>query len=98
MPLHPGRLFAFSVLIAGLGLCVAPARAADMDDYGYGWEQRGPDYGHWRHGEWNRGGWDDGAVRGAAAQPGYGGCYVVERPLRDGWGNIVDYRSVEVCE
>lgn len=85
MPLHRGRMLALSVLAGALGLGNVPARAADLDDDGYGWEQRGPDYGHWRHGEWDRGdrGYG-GAVRGAAAQPEDGGCYVVERPLRDG--------------
>jgi hypothetical protein len=102
MPLHPGKILGLAVLAGALGL--TPAGAADWDDYGYAREQPGGDYGHcrrsgWDRGGWDRRGWDDGgAVRGVAAQPGYGGCYVVERPIRDGWGNIVDYRRVEVCE
>jgi hypothetical protein len=99
MPLRLRKILALSVLAGAMGAGVGAAKAADLDDEGYGWEQRGPDDGHWRHGGWDRRGWDEsGAVRGAAAEPGFGGCYVVAHPVRDGWGTIVDYRRVEVCD
>ncbi|HEY8066050.1 MAG TPA: hypothetical protein VIF40_15185 [Methylosinus sp.] len=47
-----------------------------------------------------------GAIAGAAAQPhygygggyGYGGCYPANQPVVDGWGNVVAYRRVQVCD
>ena len=44
-----------------------------------------------------------GAVAAAASQPyygngyGYGGCYPANQPVVDGWGNVVAYRRVQVC-
>lgn len=54
-----------------------------------------------------------GAIAGAAAQqpyygpgyagagygyPAYGGCYLVDQPVTDGWGNFVGYQQTQVCE
>lgn len=96
MPVPFRKTIAIAVMAGVLGSGLAPAMAADWDDAGYGW---------------GRGGWDDdgsaaaavggfafGAVAGAAFQPRYGGCYAVTRPIYDYWGNVVDYRRVEVCE
>ncbi len=79
------------------------------DGWGDGdWGRRGWGYGSgWGYrGGWNNGaataalgGFALGAVAGAVAQPGYyGGCYVTRRPIVDYWGNVVSYRSVEVCD
>ncbi len=66
--------------------------------YGAGWGYRRG----WDHGGAAAaaalGGFALGAVAGSVAHPPYGGCYPVRRPLVDGWGNVVGYRSVEVCE
>lgn len=71
-------------------------------------------HGGWNNGGWNNGGaaaaaalggFALGAVAGAAAQPSYGGgygdygdCYDVDRPVTDGWGNVVAYRRAQICE
>jgi hypothetical protein len=45
------------------------------------------------------GGFALGAAVDAVARPRhYSDCYIIDRPIRDGWGNVVDYRSVEVCD
>ncbi|MGJ0510607.1 MAG: hypothetical protein ACR652_26475 [Methylocystis sp.] len=113
MPVHFRKTIAIAVVAGVLGSGLAPAMAADWDDADYGWGQHGRGDGHWRQGGWNRGDWDDdgpaaaaaavggfalGAAAGAAYQPRYGGCYAVTRPIYDYWGNVVDYRRVEVCE
>lgn len=113
-----GTTLAFALFLTGLlGSGLAPARAADWDDDGPGYQpgyqyRRGWNHGGWNHGGWSRGDWDDnggavaaavggfalGAAAGALSQPRYGGCYFVERPVLDGWGNIVAYRRAQVCE
>lgn len=114
MPLSFPNTIALALLTSVLGLGLAPAKAADWnddgDDQGH---QRDWDQGRWRGGDRNRRGWDDdgaavgaaaggvalGAAVGAVARPrADGGCDIVDQPIRDGWGNVVDYRSVEVCD
>ena len=29
--------------------------------------------------------------------PSYGGCYLERRPVTDGWGNVIGFRRVRVC-
>jgi hypothetical protein len=114
MPLPFRSTIALALMTGVLGLGLAPAKAADRDDDGYGQgHHRDWDQGHWRGGGWDRRGWDDdGAAVGAAvggfalgaavdavARPRhYSDCYIIDRPIRNGWGNVVDYRSVEVCD
>ncbi|KAF2990928.1 hypothetical protein OGR47_12605 [Methylocystis sp. MJC1] len=78
---------------------------------GPGWGYRGG-WGH--HGGWNNGGAVAaaaigglalGVAAGAMSQPRYGSyggyygdCYPVDRPVMDGWGNVVGYRRAQVCD
>jgi hypothetical protein len=93
-------------VVVGLLAAATPAKAD-----GWGWGHRGWGGGNWGWGGWNNGGvavaaalggFALGAVAGAAAQPGYGvpygECYFVDRPVTDGWGNVVEYRRARVCQ
>ena len=67
----------------------------DGDRYGY--DDRHED----RHSGWRpaqsyqyRGSWRDHAD----AYYGYGGCRLVEEPILDQWGAVVDYRRTRVCD
>lgn len=80
--------------------------------YHGGWGHHGWGRGQWNNGGWNNGGaaaaaalggFALGAVAGAASQPNYYGagdgyCYFVDRPVTDGWGNVMEFRRVQVCE
>ncbi|WP_363347696.1 hypothetical protein [Methylocystis echinoides] len=108
------RVISAAALAAVLGAGVLPAAAADWDDGYRDWgpERRWDDEDGGRRGWGDRRGWDNGgdaaaaalggfalgATAGAMAQPPYGGCYIVQRPVVDAWGDVMDYRSVEVCE
>lgn len=86
------------VAVASLG-AATPAAA-------WGWGHGGG-WGFHRGGGWGGpvaagvlGGLAVGALATAASQPGYyggGPCYLTNRPVTDGWGNVVGYRRVEVC-
>lgn len=90
MPLPFTKTIAIVCFAAFLCAGAGQVMAADWDDGDWG-------HRHCRQDGWRRSGWvDDDAA--ASAQRGYGGCYVVDRPIRDEWGNVVDDRSVEVCE
>ncbi len=68
--------------------------------------------GYWRGGRGYGGGWGApvaagvlgglalGALAGSAYSYGpgyYGGCYMQNRPIYDGWGNFVGYQPVQIC-
>ncbi|BDV35130.1 hypothetical protein [Methylocystis iwaonis] len=81
---------------------------------GYGWGHHGGwrhHHGGWDNGGAAAaaaiGGLALGVAAGAMSQPqygtGYGGyyggdCYPVDRPVVDGWGNVVGYRRAQVCD
>lgn len=50
---------------------------------------------------WGLGGVAAGLALGAAASTpyyyGYSGCYFTRQPVVDGYGNIVGYRRIRVC-
>jgi len=53
-------------------------------------------------GLWGIGGVAAGLALGAAAAStpyyyGYSGCYFTRQPVVDGYGNIVGYRRIRVC-
>lgn len=79
---------------------------------GHGWGYRGGwgHHGGWNNGGAVAaaaiGGLALGVAAGAMSQPQYGagyggyygGCYPVDRPVMDGWGNVVGYRRAQVCD
>jgi hypothetical protein len=113
MRLNIQKTINFVALIGLLGVsAVTPAAAGGWSwrggygGGGYGWGH----HGGWNNGGAAAaaalGGLALGAVAaGAMSQPGYGygygyggyGCYPVDRPVVDGWGNVVGYRRAQVC-
>ncbi len=110
MSMYFRKTVALAVLAGLLGASAATPAAADgwgRPGWGYG------GWGY-RHGGWRSGGAAAAAAvgglalgvaaAGAMSQPGYGygysygGCYPVDRPVVDGWGNVIGYRRVEVCD
>jgi hypothetical protein len=91
-------------------LGVFSATPASADGWGWGGHGWGRHDGYRGPGRWDNGaaaaafgGFALGAIAGAAArQPLYDGpyeeCFFVERPVTDGWGNVVDERRARICE
>jgi hypothetical protein len=86
------------------------ATPASADGWGWGGHGWGHHGGYRGPGRWDNGaaaaalgGFALGALAGAAArQPFYDApyeeCTFVERPVTDGWGNVVEYRGARICE
>jgi hypothetical protein len=113
MRLSVRQILTLSVVASTLGaFSAAPASADGWGWGGHGWSHhggyRGP--GRWDNGAaaaalggFALGGFALGAIAGAAArQPLYDApyeeCIFVDRPVTDGWGNVVDVRRARICE
>ncbi len=103
-----------AALAGMLAATLATPAAADGWGWGghQGWGRPGWGGGY-RGGNWNGGaaaaaalgGFALGAVAGSVTQqPAYaggyygGGCYMVDRPVTDGWGNVIEYRRAQICD
>jgi hypothetical protein len=86
---------AVATLSLGLAASTTPAAA-----WGGGWGGGGWG-GGWHHGwGWGLGGVGVGLALGAAAAatPYYGTCYFTRQPVVDGYGNVIAYRRIRVCD